>query len=35
VVYSLPPLENDEYFFRCIFGRSVQNTPFELKPYER
>jgi hypothetical protein len=35
VVYSLPPLEDDEYFFRCIFGRSVRNTPFELKPYER
>jgi hypothetical protein len=31
VVYSLPPLDEDEYFFRCIFGKGIRNTPIALK----
>ena len=30
-VFSLPPQEEDEYFFRCIFGRGMRNTPIALK----
>ena len=29
-VMSLPPQEEDEYFFRCIFGRGERTTPFAL-----
>jgi hypothetical protein len=30
-VYSLGPQEDDEFFFRCIFGRGIRDTPFLLK----
>jgi hypothetical protein len=30
-VWILPPQDEDEYFFRCIFGRGIRNTPIALK----
>jgi hypothetical protein len=30
-IWSLAPQEEDEYFFRCIFGRGTRNTPIALK----
>jgi hypothetical protein len=29
--FALPPQNEDETFFRCIFGRGYRTTPFELK----
>ena len=30
-VMSLPPQDEDDYFFRCIFGRGERTAPVALK----